>query len=405
MRSFTILSALVFASSTFAADTVPPVVWFNSPAGGSTYAPGASVSISGGANDYIGIAHVYISLNGTRICTFGRNANTVYPCTIKMPSTSGTTATVTLLAVDTSGNQKSISLSLKTTGTAPAPKPSPSPTPSPKPSPSPSPTVKPSPSPTVTPTSTPGANIIFQEDYENYNLQRWSVRDLCCTYSMVQSSDVARTGKYSNKITLYKSDPLVSNNHRAELVWNSAAYTGETHTDVQWIGYSVYIPNDWVSDPNHPESIVNIHDGEPCPNSATNPQALIIAGDRFQYWVNYSTTDYCAGGSKAIVSQHMDIAPLVKGQWNDFVIHSNWSPGTDGFVQVWMNGTQVLNYKGRAYFVGTFKEPYIKFGDYKFSWTNETAWGGVSTTTERVFYNDGIKLGNSKSSLLDFLIP
>src|SRR4030095_3532914 len=76
--------------------------------------------------------------------------------------------------------------------------------------------------------------ILFQDNYETYNLSKWSWRDLCCSYSMVQSTDYPRTGStFCNKITLNKSDPLVSNNHRAEFVWNAPAYNTQTSTGVQ----------------------------------------------------------------------------------------------------------------------------------------------------------------------------
>lgn len=51
-------------------------------------------------------------------------------------------------------------------------------------------------------------------------------------------------------------------------------------------------------------------------------------------------------------------------EWNDFVFHVKWSFNSDGFIQVWWNGKQVANYKGRTTYdddVG----PKFKFGLYR----------------------------------------
>lgn len=254
---------------------------------------------------------------------------------------------------------------------------------------------------------------LFYEDYETYNLNRWSWRDLPGSWSMVQSgvdSGVGGAGTHANRITLYKSDPLVSNNHRAELVWNSQAYSQETVTGVHWIDYWFKLPTGWVHDINHPESLINIHDGEPCANAGTNPQAFFLqsngAGTATQagYWIYYDTVAYCSGGSSQIKTKggigfanantprQWFFTNVSLNTWHHVTVYSNWDPSASGRVMVWYDDTLRLNYTGKAWFLGTFAEPYIKFGDYKYSWTNETAWGGNSLTTSRIFYNDKIKL-------------
>jgi hypothetical protein len=52
------------------------------------------------------------------------------------------------------------------------------------------------------------------------------------------------------------------------------------------------------------------------------------------------------------------------GIWNDFVFHVKWSFSQDGFIRVWWNGKQVVDYVGRT----TYNDdvgPKFKFGLYR----------------------------------------
>jgi hypothetical protein len=51
------------------------------------------------------------------------------------------------------------------------------------------------------------------------------------------------------------------------------------------------------------------------------------------------------------------------GKWNDFVVQVNWSDNQDGFVNVWWNGKQIVEYRGPVgYELNT--GPEFKFGLY-----------------------------------------
>lgn len=56
-----------------------------------------------------------------------------------------------------------------------------------------------------------------------------------------------------------------------------------------------------------------------------------------------------------------------RGQWVDIVLHSNFSAGADGFINAWVNGTQVCRYRG----------PVIA----------DTAWGGSLEHRRGIFVN------------------
>lgn len=53
-----------------------------------------------------------------------------------------------------------------------------------------------------------------------------------------------------------------------------------------------------------------------------------------------------------------------RAAWNDFVIEARWSCQSDGFVNVWWNGRQVVRYSGPVGYNDDFG-PYFKFGLYR----------------------------------------
>ncbi len=59
-----------------------------------------------------------------------------------------------------------------------------------------------------------------------------------------------------------------------------------------------------------------------------------------------------------------DTTKLPLGQWNDFVYQIRWSYRADGFVNAWLNGKQIISYRGP---VGYNDEigPVFNFGLYR----------------------------------------
>jgi hypothetical protein len=53
-----------------------------------------------------------------------------------------------------------------------------------------------------------------------------------------------------------------------------------------------------------------------------------------------------------------------KGVWHDFLIHVRWSPGDDGWLRVWIDGDEVVDYQGPIGYRDLLG-PYFKFGLYR----------------------------------------
>jgi hypothetical protein len=56
---------------------------------------------------------------------------------------------------------------------------------------------------------------------------------------------------------------------------------------------------------------------------------------------------------------------LVLGQWNQLVYHLKLTPTPDGFLQAWLNGRQVVDYKGSLGYPDDLDSVYFKIGLYR----------------------------------------
>ena len=59
------------------------------------------------------------------------------------------------------------------------------------------------------------------------------------------------------------------------------------------------------------------------------------------------------------------LPPIPLGQWVDMVYHLRYSTGTDGLVEIWMNGKQVIRYSGPAADPNAKNAFYNKIGLYR----------------------------------------
>ena len=66
--------------------------------------------------------------------------------------------------------------------------------------------------------------------------------------------------------------------------------------------------------------------------------------------------------------RNYSLPEITFGRWNDMVYHVRFSPGEDGRVEVWMNGTQVVSYEGTTAIKGGEDGIYNKFGLYRDRW-------------------------------------
>jgi hypothetical protein len=146
-----------------------------------------------------------------------------------------------------------------------------------------------------------------------------------------------------------------------------------------WYGFSIFIPADWIDDPQSGDIVAQWHgsfgedkkqfkvegDGKGRP-----PVALSLHGSEWQVAVNSSSAvvkdakDWANYGSKR---EQFPLGPFRKSAWTDWVFHMHWSYKADGLLEIWQNGKPVLTHAGPNCYNDP-NGPYFKIGIYHPAW-------------------------------------
>lgn len=76
-------------------------------------------------------------------------------------------------------------------------------------------------------------------------------------------------------------------------------------------------------------------------------------------------------------------------RWNDLVYNIKWTKNDDGYLNLWYNGQQIIEYKGQTYWEGERRAPFIKLGMYVAG--IDASW----KTNTHVIYFDEYSRGSS----------
>lgn len=270
--------------------------------------------------------------------------------------------------------------------------------------------------------STPSthAAIVFKSDYEGGNFSGWNQRANCCSYSqhVVPNTQYpnapVRAGQHAARFELRDTDPMVHNGTRSEVAYLSSQIGNIGGSD-EWYGFSIYLPPDFVPDIVGPypvgETLVQWKD-IPDQGETGRPPSLHINTQRDKWIIE---TRY---SSKRIQTDAYDPAQTGqavlweapfqgdRGVWTDFVVHVRWScknappfPSDAacqqmpaGFVEVWKNGQQIVDYQGPTSY-NDQSNIFFKSGLYKAWWNNNN----TTSVSTRILYNDELRIGDSTS--------
>lgn len=242
-----------------------------------------------------------------------------------------------------------------------------------------------------TPGSPTGINVTLVSTFEDASdFKKWE-KEICRSSALQISSEVpARKGKYSARFEFAKTDVLNYKYIRAEIRQKSFA------EPEKWYGFSNYLPGDFVTDPLA-EKIAQWHDmpdwhlGE---SWRSPPISFGIINGRYYLHIMWAATavntNYTKGGEKRV-----DLGPVDKMKWNDWVFHIKFSYMNDGILEVWKNKVKVFSLYGPNSF-NDKAYPYLKIGIYKWGWDG---WASYSPENKRVLYYDEIRIGNKYSNL------
>jgi hypothetical protein len=211
-------------------------------------------------------------------------------------------------------------------------------------------------------------------------------------WSLTAVSSPFRECSRAARFELRKSDVLIGGNHRVELTLNAPGVSnggvsvpsgvtpiGKLGSEVWW-GWSVYVPSDFVFETGYaPETIMQV-------TVAGRSPAFEIQIDKGSF-KSYTRSGYGPQGSSTIKTVNTSTTPITRGKWTTFVVHAKWRSGSDGLVQIWKDGTQIVNRTAPSAYSDWGSAPYPKWGIYKWSWM-----GSNSIVSKRVLYIDGVRV-------------
>jgi hypothetical protein len=228
-------------------------------------------------------------------------------------------------------------------------------------------------------------NLIFDFNSEaptalgsflNNSATYWAFQQSSSGKSVTRTAAYSRSGGFSTRYELNKTDAVVSGSKRSE----TGRYTkSELNPKVErWYAASYYLPVEFVSDPAA-ESVTQWH------TTSTQYPPLSL-------WTQNGQWRLVQLGKTITILGNYD-----KGKWTDMVFHVKWSSGTDGLIEIWKNGVKIMSKTGANVNAGILTGAYMRTGIYKWPWKSGTS----STTTKRVVYIDDVRIGNAGATYND----
>ena len=245
--------------------------------------------------------------------------------------------------------------------------------------------------PATTPPSS--ANLLLESTFEdNSSFDKW-IKEICRPGALMISTEVARKGKSAARFEFMKSDVTNYNRFvRSEIRQGSDA-DGE-----RWYGFSNYLPSDFVTDPLA-EKIAQWHevpDWDLGENWRSPPISFGIENGRYYLQILWAAAAVNTNNSKD-GEKKVDLGPVDKAKWNDWVFHIKFSYKSDGVLEIWKNKVKVFSLYGPNSFNDKYY-PYFKIGIYKWGWDG---WASYSPESKRVLFYDEVRIGNKNANLND----
>eukprot|EP01040_Poterioochromonas_malhamensis_P013664 gene13664-15057_t len=251
------------------------------------------------------------------------------------------------------------------------------------------------------------ARLVFQDRFQNLNNWNKHIDGRSGVVMAVNSTSFPQiipgsTAVNNNPSFLFTNITECSNDwcYRAEAAMKISLRKSviPNCTSEYWIGTSLFIPSSWsyVKPLNPPADKpltyhFQVHGGD---NEGQAPNL----GIREEYG-NFTVNVCGSTGPPSDTSyscQYFKIGPIDKGRWIDFVIHSKLAFGSPtGFVQVWKDGSLVVDAKNLVTSYDETNPPYIIAGSYQFNWKENVTNVGYSWTA---CYHKEVRVGDASSS-------
>ncbi len=246
--------------------------------------------------------------------------------------------------------------------------------------------------------------VIFQDDFESGQFGKWRFSE---------NNDYEILHENPERIKIVDAPGLSAGRHAVRFAVRRApnsfrseiALPHEPGFQERWYGERIFVPQDWIFDPNRGVDIVMQWHAIPGNWRATYPNLEISIG-KTNWFVRQS---YGSAQTKPTRTQKILGDPVQPGSWVSWVIHAKWSAGDDGLLQIWKDGKRVVDLKGANVYstIGVEYTPYLKTGIYHPEWNLKTpekqkAFDNENPiATNKVIYATDIKIGNERAKFED----
>jgi hypothetical protein len=162
---------------------------------------------------------------------------------------------------------------------------------------------------------------------------------------------------------VHPSDPDTSGANRVELRMPDNIELDK----VYWIALGVYV-YDWglLALEDRALFATQIHSGDNSLGLSPSFSIYTVASGRnFKVQARWSTSESPTPGNS--VAANYAEQPIPFGRWIDFVFKFKHNTAGSGFLQVWMDGTQIVDHQGNLGFNTPGYQDYAKFGYYNWS--------------------------------------
>lgn len=150
-----------------------------------------------------------------------------------------------------------------------------------------------------------------------------------------------------------------------------------------WYGYSLFLPPDWINVWPTKTALGQFHQ-----ENAPGPILMFTQDDKglFIELVQIKS-------ARTTIIRNEDLV----GRWNRIEINARWSRGTDGFVDVYVNGALVFSHRGAntVYPDNVF----FKYGIYRTFMSRYKTVKGVPEVPGQVAYFADVRSGATRESL------
>ncbi len=246
--------------------------------------------------------------------------------------------------------------------------------------------------------------VIFQDDFNSRQFGNWRFsendnyeipRENPERIKIVDAPGLG-TGRHAVRFAVRRAP----NSFRSEI-----ALPHEPGFQERWYGERIFVPQDWIFDPNRGVDIVMQWHAIPGNWQATYPNLEISIG-KTNWFVRQS---YGSAQTKPTRTQKILDDPVQPSSWVSWVIHAKWSAGADGLLQIWKDGKLVVDRKGTNVYstIGVEYTPYLKTGIYHPEWNLKTPEKQKAFDNEnpiainKVIYATDIKIGNERAKFED----